>query len=301
MTPVERASHNRFQWPPALAHLFGRVPDQVLADRAGVSIATAVAARRRLKIAPYAPRRAPIEWTKDQIALLGTASDRAVAAELELDHRSVYRKRTMLGIPPFGPSKEVEGHRWSLAELALLGKRSDRHVARAVGVSHAAVAYKRDALGIAPFAPPPKRVKWPRKLEAKLGRVTDALLVRRLKVDKNTVRRKREALGIAPVKRSLKVVRTKALGRLLRLTNQEVRHHTGLSKKLITKLRVEYGVPAPDSRNRRWTPRWLKLLGRWSDAKLGRAMGLTAGAVWHKRSSLGIAACPRGRWRSTPR
>jgi hypothetical protein len=45
--------------------------------------------------------RAPRPFTKAEIALLGTDTDRAIAATMDRDPRNVRRKRKALGIPAY--------------------------------------------------------------------------------------------------------------------------------------------------------------------------------------------------------
>ncbi len=117
--------------------------------------------RRRLGISR---RVAP--WTPEQIALLGTASDREVGRATGRSESSVHRKREALGIP----STLV---RWTEAEIALLGAASDAQVARNLGRHPAAVQSKREKLGIPPFT-----LRWTDEELSWLGTDTDKAVAR---------------------------------------------------------------------------------------------------------------------------
>src|SRR6266849_9330151 len=93
--PFERlAGHpQQYRWPAPLARLLGQVPDDEIARLARVHLRTVLAERRRRGIPPARPRRPDVRWTAAMDALLGTASDRDVAAELALPVHCVHRRR----------------------------------------------------------------------------------------------------------------------------------------------------------------------------------------------------------------
>jgi hypothetical protein len=75
-------------------------------------------------------------WTKEEVDLLGTDTDPAVARVLGLPTPIVHGKRRRLGIP-----RLVQ--RWTEPEIDLLGTNTDREVARMLGKSIGAVRMKR--------------------------------------------------------------------------------------------------------------------------------------------------------------
>lgn len=121
---VERGPHPaRFRWTANLVALLGRLSDEDVARRAGVSSPTVRDERRRRSIAPFCRRGPVVTWTDDMLALLGTDTDAAVAEALGLTADSVNYRRRVLGIPAYGagawgPRSKV---RWRPAMLALLG------------------------------------------------------------------------------------------------------------------------------------------------------------------------------------
>lgn len=82
-------------------------------------------------------------WTPQMDALLGTATDRAVAARLGLPPAAVTGRRTRLRIAAYGVVV------WPARVLALLGTVPDARVAERMGVSQPLVTRKRNQLGIA--------------------------------------------------------------------------------------------------------------------------------------------------------
>jgi hypothetical protein len=294
--PIKRlAQHpNRFRWSKDLSDLLGQVADEVLARLAGVHSQTVTQERRRRGIPPYKPRRGSIVWNDEMIALLGTNSDRVIAGVLGIDHRSVFRKRRLLGIAPYAEplQKEKPGFDWTRAAVALLGTQSDRKLAKRLGLSAASVHNKRLELHIASHRPPQKRIEWTAEMISLLGAISDLKFAQRFAITKDSVKSKRDALGIPPHHyKSQAIARTTSLAKILRLPNRELRTRYGITKGTALKLRHEFGVPIPDSRNQRWTPARLKRLGRVPDAKLAQTMGLTPGAVGYKRRTLGIPPC----------
>jgi hypothetical protein len=90
-------------------------------------------------------------WAAEELALLGTDCDRAVAARIGRTESGVRQMRTKSGIPPArrtrstGPSVP-----WAAEELALLGTDCDRAVAARIGRTEDAVLKMRSKLGIPP-------------------------------------------------------------------------------------------------------------------------------------------------------
>jgi hypothetical protein len=88
------------------------------------------------------------QWTKPEIALLGTAPDSKVAKRIRRTKYAVQRMRVKLNIA----ACRLEAA-WSSQELALLGKVSDKQVAKSTGRTLVSVRQKRALLGIRPWSP----------------------------------------------------------------------------------------------------------------------------------------------------
>ena len=153
---IERRPARGFVWPARLAHRLGKIPDRKLADLAGIHRRTVAAERKRRGIPPLHPRRPRVEWSRDMIALLGTETDREVAARLDLSVSSVVKMRLELGIPAAQPqpNHRPPGHPWKPEEIALLGRMTDAKAARRIGIHPQAARRTRRILGIPPFVPP---------------------------------------------------------------------------------------------------------------------------------------------------
>jgi hypothetical protein len=234
------------------------------------------------------------------VKLLGTDTDRSIAATLRVHPRSVTHKRLLLRIPAFvyrgAPRSEL---RWTARALALLGKASDQEVARQLELSVTAVNWRRRRLGIKSFKPARPKVLWTARTLRLLGRVTDKEAARRLGIDKATVKSKREQLKIPSHGwRGTPIARTRKLKALLRLTTRELWEKHGLWPSVVAKLRGEYGIATPDGHVQRWTKAMLARLGKEPDTKIARAMGVTSPAVRARRRSLEIArwSAPERRW-----
>jgi transcriptional regulator with XRE-family HTH domain len=91
------------------------------------------------------PNPSGLGWTAEELALLGTAPDAEVSAQIGRTETAVTLKRCKLGIPnPSGPG-------WTAEELALLGTAPDAEVAAQIGRTERAVTLKRCKLGIPTF------------------------------------------------------------------------------------------------------------------------------------------------------
>ncbi len=88
-------------------------------------------------------------WSAEQIALLGTDTDKTVAGRLGKKPATVTRARIDFGIPAFDPSKGNQ-HKWTDKEIKMLGNVSDMDIAEKLGISRNAVINARNMRGIAP-------------------------------------------------------------------------------------------------------------------------------------------------------
>lgn len=310
----------RFEWAEELLELLGVLPDAAVAVKAGVSLGTVRAERRRRAIPPSRPRRPPIEWTEDVLALLGTDSDSSVARDLGVHPATVARKRSRLGIPPFNPPPHDQHRRfpWKPEELALLGKVSDGELAKALRLAKTTVTNKRQFLAIPPFLPPPRPIQWSSEMIERLGKAPDAHVAEELGLGRATVALKRQALGIPPTVENLPVERNEEIAELLRLPYAEVKRRTGIQWETIQRLREELGVqetvvapadrvgggtlvppdPAADAEapavsapalraKHRWKPQEVALVGAGPDDVIAARIQRTAGAVRTQRLVLG--------------
>ena len=124
-------------------------------------------------------------WTDEEIALLGTDTDPAIAERLGIAPHVVEGKRRRLGIAGVV-------NRWTDAEIALLGTRTDREIAEILGRHTATVRQKRELLGIPPFV-----LRWTEAEVALLGTDTDRIIAEKLGRTKLAVMTKRLSLGIS--------------------------------------------------------------------------------------------------------
>jgi hypothetical protein len=102
-----RKSKTWHYWTKKEIALLGKMPDGDVALRTGINKASVAWKRCKLKMPPFTtkrPKKLLTDWTLKEIAVLGTMTDAAAAAALDLAHSAVRLKRISLGIPPFGRS-----------------------------------------------------------------------------------------------------------------------------------------------------------------------------------------------------
>jgi hypothetical protein len=102
-----RKSKTWHYWTKKEIDLLGKMPDVDVALRTGIHKASVAWKRGKLNIPPFTTRRPKkllTDWTRKEIAVLGTMTDSAAAAALDLAPSAVRLKRISLGIPPFGRS-----------------------------------------------------------------------------------------------------------------------------------------------------------------------------------------------------
>ena len=149
---------------------------------------------RLLERSATCPER--LAWNSDQLALVGTASDAAVARMLGVGPSSVEAKRWRLGISPAGQPNSEKKYKFSRRQLALLGKLPDAEVARRMNISLDAVIWRRRSLGIQSSNPSRPRRLWTEKELRLIGRMPDATLAKQLGVTRRMVALKRAELGL---------------------------------------------------------------------------------------------------------
>jgi hypothetical protein len=125
------------------------------------------------------------KWTEEELAIIGTDGDNAVANALGLPVNVVKHKRESLGI-------SLLAKRWNQHEIALLGAAPDSQLARILGKSSSAIKRKRVKLGIPAFVLKP----WTEAEIALVGTASDPEVGRQLGRPAHGVQAKREQLGI---------------------------------------------------------------------------------------------------------
>ena len=123
-------------------------------------------------------------WTDEEIALLGTDHDSAIAERLGVAPYIVEGKRRRLGIPGVLD-------RWSPEEVALLGTAKDREIAEKLGKTTEAVRSKRAMLGITPFV-----ARWREDEIALLGTDSDRAVAAKIGRTPSAVETQRRYFGI---------------------------------------------------------------------------------------------------------
>jgi hypothetical protein len=105
-----RTSKAWHYWTEKEIALLGKMPDGDVALRTGIHKASVAWKRGKLKIPPFTtkrPKKLLTDWTLKEISVLGTMTDAAAAAALDLAPSAVRLKRISLGIPPFGRSSST--------------------------------------------------------------------------------------------------------------------------------------------------------------------------------------------------
>lgn len=105
-------------------------------------------------------------WTDNEIALLGTATDKAVAEQIGRTEGATRKKRRELGIPPsrtVATGNQAAARPWTWDEIKLLGAAPDKEVAAKLGRSLPSVTYKRIRMEIAAYNEPMRKPTTPRR------------------------------------------------------------------------------------------------------------------------------------------
>ena len=193
-----RPRHPDIQWTPKMMQLLGTDIDRSVAERLGLPTYSVRHKRQRMGIPPHGDvpeqRHAhAFTWAKNKIALLGTDSDRKIAARLGTNMAVVASQRRLLGVPSFYPQKRIL---WTKEMTALLGKITDWKIAAKYGISRGSVARARLMRGLKPCVE-----TRPVKRTPNLKRILHLplrVICRCLKISTETVARLRRELGVRP-------------------------------------------------------------------------------------------------------
>lgn len=141
------------QWIPEEIALLGTKRDTEIAAQLGIAPMSVTTKRNHLKIPAFIVRnrtnrrrRSIADWTKKEIALLGKATDKDVADQLNLSPAAVRLKRLSLRIPACGQASRPGN--WTPKAIARLGKETDAFIADSIDLTREAVRQKRIKLGI---------------------------------------------------------------------------------------------------------------------------------------------------------
>ncbi|TWT56327.1 hypothetical protein [Allorhodopirellula solitaria] len=275
--------------PLDVIELVGKETDQRLSKTYGV-------ARYKIRIyralhgidqAPPMDRFAH-HWTEQDDQLLGTASDRRVAAKIGVRPQQVMYRRVQLGIPSPGKKSSL---RWTKKRIDQLGRDPDHVLGKQWNVSPSVVRKKREELEIEPC----KRRSQELSVEARelLGTVPDNVLAKQFGFSPTFIRNARNDAGIAPCRSTAPFIwKKKNLKRLGRVHDDVLAQELSLSPEFIAQKRRALGIAAFRRVNKvDWNdPKIRKQLGVISDAELARKLGVTSGAILSKRKALGIPA-----------
>jgi len=139
-------------WTDKEIAMLGQDYDPGVARKIGISVSCVTNKRRQLGIRSFLrrkavsrPRRSLSDWKAEEIALLGTMTDKNVAARLDLSPSTVRLKRLSLEIPPFRKRASSPGI-WTPDVMARIVKESGAELAKELGVSRQRVYQKRKEL-----------------------------------------------------------------------------------------------------------------------------------------------------------
>lgn len=197
------------EWSTEEASLLGTDSDTNVGKKIGRSTTSVRTKRIGLKIPAYpsktlntTPRR---EWTRKEIAILGTASDRVIGEKIGRSPLSVTLKRLNLKINAYRrggrKKKKFVLHSqefFSGSEVALFGTDTDRSVAKKIGRKTRAVSQARIARKIPCHAKSTRKIEWGPSDVAILGKFPDREVARILGISKSAATKKRISLGIDP-------------------------------------------------------------------------------------------------------
>lgn len=272
------------EWTEERIVLLGTDSDANIAALLGISKRSVQAKRWALGIPPFYPHRGAPQghlWTRQELALLGRASDRKVGERVGLTAASVQRKRQRLGIPPWRPP--APRIRWTKRMLSNLGRVTDYEFGRKFGVSRPRVRAKRAELGI-----PARFEKRPVERTAtlrKLLRMPSSMVRRATGLKFDTIADLRRELGVPAPTIGEWCWPPRVIKRLGTVPDRELAPQVGVSAARVGGKRRQLGIP-PFRAWRAWKPREVAQLGKLPDDVVAARLGRPVSTVTKKRQEL---------------
>lgn len=238
------------------------------------------------------------KWAKltpEQIALLGTGTDREVAQKSGLSLSKVVYARRNRNIP-----RVPECRKWQPKDLSALGVIPDAVLAKEYGVSTITVTTRRKELNI---ASPPRQGAWTASELTLLGTMPDKDVAQAVGRTARAVAKQRVQKGITPF-RHPEVDHTRGkipyeeppaqvpaeiAKQLGTASDAQVAARLELSQPQVRRLRKKLGVAAHMAM-KRWTPAEVAMLGTATDKAIAKRLGRTRASVLYARTDRGIAA-----------
>lgn len=247
-------------WTPEAIAMLGTMPDLELAVKLGVS-RTAVRVHRVSEGRPsWVEQKISVDWKPEMLEMLGTMSDRQLAARLGIKEACVTHKRTSLGIPSFQTRTQ-----WGEAELALLGTVPDREIAERQRRTVQQVSAARKRRKIPKFKP--ATTEWSNILLQQLGTMPDEFAA---------------PLPSRSIRGGTSQWTDELIAELGSKPDSQIAKERGVHLATIARLRKKHGIPA-STKQRPWLPEELALLGKYSDAEVGRMTGRTKASAKMER------------------
>jgi hypothetical protein len=194
-------------WTEDELALLGNHTDIEVARRLKLNVGNVVSKRRSRAIKAFRPRAEnknprpnAVNWSRQNLALLGKLTDQRVSEIMKISRKSVMKKRKELGIGSYVEETQF-WHTWKDEEIGRLGKFTDKELAKQLGIKPMCVTTKRWQLGIDAFAKSfgmKTPHAWTKRELGLLGKKTDSALALELGLGIGVLRRKRIELGIPP-------------------------------------------------------------------------------------------------------
>lgn len=174
----------------------GKMTDEALAGRIGISMQTVRRERLRRGIGAFKPHPEFKPWSPEELALLGSMTDEALGRQTGRATTAVQQRRLSLGIDAVRKRPPVE---WSAEDIADLGQIPDSKIAKRKGITAAVVFQKRQALGIpaCPIVLRDPRSTWTESDIALFGTMSDVQVGKLIGRPTKSVTQERLRLSIA--------------------------------------------------------------------------------------------------------
>lgn len=228
------------------------------------------------------------------LKLLGVIPDAQLAIRSGETIASIRRRRVELKLPP------APRYNYPIEErfLPMLGKIGDSEFARLAGVPVSAVIHRRNKIGIPAVHAPRgrKKVTLDPSYFSMLGKISDVAIGEMSGVSRFIVARVRKELRVSPEPgvrfggRSLTVLPPHLIAKLGKESDLSLAEEAGVGPNIIARSRRERGIPmARSSAAAQSIEPFKHLLGKSTDAELGREHGVPFSTIKLMRNRLGIA------------
>jgi hypothetical protein len=230
------------------------------------------------------------EWTRAEIAVLGTMPDPDAARLLRRSLSAVVTRRCGLRIPEFEKKPSTPRRFWKAKDDEVVRNHTIDEAMRLLARTRPSIIYRRRLLGVRQHNPKP----WTAKEDALFTKFNNDELAKKLGRSLSSIENRRTRLKVGTPRPGWRYFTPEEDAVLGTASDAEIAARFGRSPTSVQARRLKLGISLRDPKKMpKWTRAQDKLLGTAPDAEIAKRIGRTEHAIRSRRAVLQIPK-PRG-------